>query len=160
MKDFDDLYRSHLSAVYRTCMRYVGRSDVAEEIAGEVFLALYQQLESLEDVQLPAWLFTVAKRKAIDYWRRQQHERRLAATEYAEPTLDAQLDIQSLLARCTRLTPAHRACLLLRYMEGMSRAEIAAQTGLDEMQVKAHLQYALKLLKDELVRGTANGLCR
>lgn len=157
MRDFEDLYRSHLSAVYRTCMRYVGRSDVAEEIAGEVFLALYQQFESMEDGQLPAWLFAVAKRKAIDYWRREQHEKRLTASEFTEPTLEASIDIQSLLERCTRLTPAHRACLLLRYMEGMSRAEIAAHTGLDEMQVKGYLQYALKLLKDELVKGTPDG---
>lgn len=157
MRDFEGFYRRYLPAVYRVCMRYVGRSEVAEEIAGEAFLAFYQQQESLEDRQLPAWLFAVAKRKAIDYWRHEQHAQRVTAAEYAEPALDAQLDVQRLLARCTRLTPAHRACLLLRYMHGMSRAEIAAQTGLAEMQVKACLQYSLKLLKDEVVKGAAEG---
>jgi hypothetical protein len=29
----------------------------------------------------------------------------------------------------------------------MSREEIASQTGLNELQVKGHLQYALKLLR-------------
>jgi RNA polymerase sigma-70 factor (ECF subfamily) len=45
------------------------------------------------------------------------------------------------------LKQVHRVCLLLRYVHGMTRAEIAAQTGLTEMQVKGHLQYGLTLLR-------------
>jgi DNA-directed RNA polymerase specialized sigma24 family protein len=36
---------------------------------------------------------------------------------------------------------------MLRYVHGMTRAEIAAQMGLSETQVKGHLQYALTLLR-------------
>jgi RNA polymerase sigma-70 factor (ECF subfamily) len=36
---------------------------------------------------------------------------------------------------------------MLRYVYGMTRAEIARQTGLSETQVKGHLQYALTLLR-------------
>ena len=36
---------------------------------------------------------------------------------------------------------------MLRYVHGMTRAEIAGTTGLSEMQVKGHLQYALTLLR-------------
>lgn len=150
MRDFDGLYRRYISAVYRLCMRYVGRSDVAEELASEVFLTLYQQFDTVEDSQLPAWLFTVAKRRAIDYWRRQRYEE-LPRTvpETREASLDASIDARSLLARCTQLTHVHRSVLLLRYVYGMSRSEIAERTGLEEMQVKGYLQYALKLLRDE-----------
>jgi RNA polymerase sigma-70 factor (ECF subfamily) len=45
------------------------------------------------------------------------------------------------------LKPIHRACVILRYVQGMTRAEVAATTGLSEMQVKGHLQYALVLLR-------------
>ena len=43
----------------------------------------------------------------------------------------------------------HRACLILRYVHGMSRAEIARELGLNDNQVKGHLQYALTLLRRE-----------
>jgi RNA polymerase sigma-70 factor (ECF subfamily) len=36
---------------------------------------------------------------------------------------------------------------MLRYVHGMSRSEIAERTGLSEVQVKGHLQYALALLR-------------
>jgi RNA polymerase sigma-70 factor (ECF subfamily) len=38
-------------------------------------------------------------------------------------------------------------CLILRYVHDLSRTEIAEQTGLSETQIKGHLQYALKLLR-------------
>ncbi len=41
----------------------------------------------------------------------------------------------------------HRACVMLRYVYGMTRPEVAARMGLSETQVKGHLQYALKLLR-------------
>lgn len=151
MRDFEGIYRRYVAAVYRLCLRCVGRSDVAEDLASETFLALYQQFDSVDDLQLPAWLFTVAKRRAIDYWRRQRYEERQPAVpEGVEAPLDASIDARSLLARCARLTPAHRTVLLLRYVHGMSRGEIAERTGLDETQVKGYLQYALKLLRDEI----------
>ena len=45
------------------------------------------------------------------------------------------------------LKSVHRLCVMLRYVYGMTRAEIAAETGLTDMQVKGHLQYALSLLR-------------
>jgi RNA polymerase sigma-70 factor (ECF subfamily) len=43
---------------------------------------------------------------------------------------------------------------MLRYVYGMTRAEIAEETGLNEMQVKGHLQYALELLRRAYPRDT------
>ena len=45
------------------------------------------------------------------------------------------------------LKPVHRSCLMLRYVHGMTRAEIASALSLSEAQVKGLLQYALELLR-------------
>lgn len=154
MKDFDQLYRDYASAVFRMSLRYVGRSEIAEEIVGEAFLALHEQFDRVDQAQLPAWLFTVAKRRAIDYWRRQAHEQELTATVEQEAVAPAAgAGVMELIRGCGSLKPVHRACILLRYLHGMSRSEIAARTGLDENQVKSYLQYAIKLLKKELAKG-------
>jgi DNA-directed RNA polymerase specialized sigma24 family protein len=39
---------------------------------------------------------------------------------------------------------------MLRYVHGMTRAEIASRVGLSESQVKGYLQYALVLLRKAL----------
>ena len=48
------------------------------------------------------------------------------------------------------LKPVHRVCLILRYVHGMERGEIARETGLSETQVKGHLQYGRRLLRQQL----------
>jgi DNA-directed RNA polymerase specialized sigma24 family protein len=40
----------------------------------------------------------------------------------------------------------------------MTRAEIAEHTGLSEMQIKGHLQYAHQLLRTQLTKTTPGGL--
>ena len=56
-----------------------------------------------------------------------------------------------------RLTPEHRAVVVLRHLEGYSMAEIAARTGEREGTVKSRLHYALRELRaayDAAERGT------
>ena len=147
MRDFNQIYREFAPSVYKVSLKYVGRPEIAEEITSEVFLALYQSLDSLDRSALPQWLFTVAKRRAIDYWRRNFRETQLDEQVHDLEAMPAEEDRDVILRLCGNMKPVHRMCVLLRYFYGLSRSEIAQAIGLDEMQVKGHLQYALKLLK-------------
>jgi RNA polymerase sigma-70 factor (ECF subfamily) len=151
MSGFEEIYRRHCHAVSRYAWRLVGRHDIAEEITADVFLALHQHTDTLEVGQLPGWLFTVARHRAMDYWRRRAVEERYVSSlpgASAVPPADRGLD----LLESRILKPVHRLCLRLRYRYGMSLAEIARTTGLSEMQVKGHLQYARQLLRTELTK--------
>jgi RNA polymerase sigma-70 factor (ECF subfamily) len=152
MERFEKLYKEHVAAVYRYARSCVGRSEIAEDVVSEAFLALYQTLDKVADSQLPAWLLTVAKRRAADYWRRWFREAREASWTSAASNAAPQQASMSLglwLDRNLQLKPVHRTCLILRYAHGMTREEIAEQLGLSEIQVKGHLQYALELLRKD-----------
>jgi RNA polymerase sigma-70 factor (ECF subfamily) len=151
MATFDDVYRRHLPAVLRAAARAVGRRDVAEEITADAFLELYRQFDRIDVDRLPGWLLTVVRNRAIDYWRRQQTERTLAA-EVAGPESVAPAEPRQESAFAHRaLKPIHRVCLVLRYRDGLSREEIGARLGLSDTQVRGHLQYALTLLRKNMV---------
>lgn len=148
MSRIEQLYEKYADAVFRYCLRQLGRRDLAEDISSEVFLTLHKKLEAVQDHQLPAWLFAVAKNKAVDYWR---HEAVAARYEKAlsEPSADPEpgLSFEDMLRQHKALKPVHRLCLTLRFVHGLNRTEIAEHTGLSEMQIKGHLQYALRLLR-------------
>lgn len=148
-RDFDEIYDAYAGAVYRLCLRAVSRPEVAEDLTSDVFLLFHQSRHKLTDEQLPGWLFTVAKRRAADYWRHHYVEQRWNAVQVEEPSSssDPEFSLEILLDRCPGLKPIHRTCLILRFRHDMSRAEIAAQTRLSELQVKGFLQYALHLLR-------------
>lgn len=151
MSKFDDIYRQYAEAVFRVAFRAVSRREIAEEITSEVFLALHQNWERIDPEQLPAWLFTVAKRRAADYWRRWYTEEQWSSNERHEPQWsEPEFPLPDLLQKCPNLKPIHRVCIILRFVQGMSREEIARHTSLSELQVKGHLQYALKLLREAL----------
>lgn len=138
MTEFEELYRRHVDVVFRYATRLVGRREVAEDITADVFLALYLHPQEFGVDQFPAWLLTVAKRKAIDYWRHQQVERQhLAAGE--APDREWSPPVEFWLGQVKSLKPTHRACVILRYVHGMDRREIAQRLGLSEMQVKGLL---------------------
>jgi RNA polymerase sigma-70 factor (ECF subfamily) len=145
-------YRRHAAAVFRFALRCVGRRDLAEDLTSEAFLALHRNLDSVDLGQLPSWLFKVVKNRAIDHWRRLGTEQRYAQLAPEPEPRPAAADAEAALGllSSTSLKPVHRICLLLRYVHGMTRAEVASRTGLTEMQVKGHLQYALELLRRDL----------
>ncbi|ABF39299.1 sigma-24, ECF subfamily [Candidatus Koribacter versatilis Ellin345] len=154
IEDFEQVYKKHSASVFRLALRCVGRRDIAEEITSEAFLALYKNFAKIDTTQLPAWLFTVAKRRAADYWRRMPHDQTsLDDIDPAAPHKEPQLGLNDLFRKCSSLTPLHRVCVTLRYVHGLTRAEIAAKLGLSETQVKGHLQYALHLLRTALTGG-------
>ena len=152
MSDFDSLYRQHVGAVFRFAVKCVGRRDVAEELTSDAFLALHQHLASIDTTQLPSWLFTVVRNRATDYWRKQAREQEYLAAPgaFAIPAPADQETVEMWVSRNPALKPVHRLCIILRYVHGMSREEIARQAGLTDNQVKGHLQYALSLMRREM----------
>jgi len=149
MATFDEIYAAHAAAVFRYALKSVGRRDVAEDITSEVFLALHRNMAAVDASQLPGWLFVVAKHRAIDYWRRTNVEQQYLDT-LPRTSVTWEPSLESWLKETKALKSVHRACLILRYVHGMNRSEIAKRLGLSDTQVKGHLQYALTILRREL----------
>lgn len=154
MATFDDVYRRHLPTVLRAAARVVGRRDVAEEITADAFLELYRQFDRIDQDRLPGWLLTVVRNRAIDHWRRQQTERLLAQDAASPAPVSEPAPRGGNLFAHPALKPVHRVCLVLRYQHGLTRDEIGRRLGLTDTQVRGHLQYALTLLRKNMVGQT------
>jgi len=154
METFDEVYQRHLPTVLRVATRVVGRRDVAEEITADAFLELYKQFDRIDAARLPGWLLTVVRNRGIDYWRRQQTERLMVPeAESADMPSEPAREGENPFAH-PALKPIHRVCLVLRYQHGLTREEIGRRLGLTDTQVRGHLQYALTLLRKNLVAHT------
>ena len=151
MSGFEEIYDQHFQAVFRFALRCTGKRELAEDLTSEAFLALYQNWSKIDQGQLPAWLITVVKNRAVDHWRRAAREE-LYADPPAEAATEFDAQLGSFLLENKSLKPAHRVCLILRYVHGMSREEIARKLGLTDNQVKGTLQYALELLRQQSSR--------
>jgi len=142
----DEVYRQHVQAVFRFALSVVGRRELAEDLTSEAFLAPWRNFDGIDHSQLPGWLIAVVRNRARDWWRRQQVEQR-HLEQVSDAAWPAQPSLEQWILESADLKPVHRTCLMLRYVHGMTRAEIAATLSMSETQVKGYLQYALALLR-------------
>jgi RNA polymerase sigma-70 factor (ECF subfamily) len=163
---FRDLVELHQSRVYSIAFRILGDCGTAEEVAQDVFLALYRNMDRLQSQEhLLAWLRRVTVHRATDACRRRASRAEFAADEFREERalLDGTGASHSNLpfeSACTTtieqmvatLPPAQRAVLLLRYQEDLMPTEISALLSMPLGTVKSHLQRALKLLRTKASR--------
>ena len=164
---FGDIVERHQSRVYSIAFRILGDCGAAEEVAQDVFLALYRNLDRLQSQEhLLAWLRRVTVHRATDAYRRRASRVEFAAHEFCEEYMhldgtgsavsqsafeaaEMETNIEQMVAS---LPPAQRAVLLLRYQEDLMPTEISTLLSMPLGTVKSHLQRALKLLRTKASR--------
>lgn len=143
---FDQAFVAHHRVVYRYAYALTRDPGLAEDVAQEVFIRLYQNLDAAQrDGLLRAWLLRVTANVARNAQRglsraRSRDEtfvaRLLQATGITQPDeeLLRQAEITETQRALAKIKEPMRSCLLLKH-EGSSYKEIAAALGVNETNV-------------------------
>ena len=152
--DFDRVVRERQAAVLRTAYRILGNWADAEDVAQEAFVRLHRHgLGFTNDAVLGAWLYRVAVNLCLDR-ARAARPRPPAPTELlacAVPSAEAaaiQREQQErVMAALAKLPARERAAVVLREIEGLSTAEVAAILGTAEPTVRSQVSKAIVRLR-------------
>lgn len=151
---FAQLYRQHLSAVYRYTYRRVGNAAEAEDLTAQTFTEAFDAVQRnafRSGGNFPAFLFTIARRRAADFYR-QRPEAPLDEHPDPEPgllaALEAREDICRLQTLLAQLDEEKQELLRLRFAAGLGFAEIALLEGKSEAAVKMSLYRTLDWLRE------------
>ena len=158
VSDLETLFRHHWPRAYRAAYLVVHDSAAAEDIAQEAFLAAVRTLDRF-DRRRPfgPWLHRIVVNRAID-WSRARALRREAGDEplavAAAPERRENPHAGSLAAALARLSPEHRAVIVLRHLLEYTPGEIAELLDLPRGTVNSRLRRGLdrmhELLGEEL----------
>ena len=125
---------------------YVGRICGAIALSGgpdaaqETLIAVFRKLPKLtEPAALYGWVRAIAVREAVRVARREQRTGPLLSELPARGDPQLAADIRDVLAR---LSPEHRAILVLRDVEGLDEQDAAALLALPKGTVKSRLHRA------------------
>lgn len=154
---FGGLVAEHQSMVFGIACHFLRDGSLAEDVAQEVFLELYRNLDRIvSDGHLVSWLRQVTSRKCIDQARRQRVRPRVGLEDAPEPVaIDRFADplADRILDRLIAALPGKmRMVVVLRYQEDLEPAEIAEATGLPVASVKSLLHRGLGLLRSKMKR--------
>lgn len=154
---FADIVRQHQAMVFSLAYHFLHDRSLAEELAQEVFLHLYQNIASIQSpAHLTFWLRKVTCHRSIDQTRRQKVRPQVSLEDVAEPVAAASQE-DPMLARTLKrvvdtLPEKPRMVVLLRYQEDLEPAEIAELLDMPVNTVKSHLRRSLAILREKLSR--------
>jgi len=173
---FERLVVEYQDRLYAFALRFCGNREDAEEVAQDAFVRAYRALrtypaERVRSLAMRAWLYQIVLNVARNRYRRKKHPTvsleaasRGAAGESvsfdppdsAEERPDRRFerrreraDIATLVAA---LPPRLREPLILRYVEGLPIAEVAAVLKQPLGTAKSNVHRAINALRDSLSR--------
>ena len=146
---FGTLYRDHVASVARLVRFRLGRED--EDAVSEVFLRAWRGLGSYRDTGVPfaGWLYGIARHVAVDVLRASvRTEPRAELPDAGVEPMTAEL--LTLHDAIEQLPTEQRQVIELKYLVGLSNAEVAAAMDSSPGAVNAKQWRALKALSDVL----------
>jgi RNA polymerase sigma-70 factor (ECF subfamily) len=150
------LFSAHAPALLSYALRLTGGDrGRAEDVVQETLLRAWRNPEALDPQRgdLRPWLFTVARRIAIDAHRARASrpaevsESALACLTAHNDEIERALDAWLVADALAALSPAHREVLLETYYRGRSISAAARVLGIPEGTVKSRVHYAMTALR-------------
>jgi len=169
---YRDLVARYATPAVNFVYRFVRDRSLAEDLAQEGFLRVYQRLGTYDpERKFSSWFFQVLRNITIDYLRvnrlptasldeLQDESGREAAVDRdrvspEQATQQGELAV-AMAAALARIRPEYRECVVLRYQEGLTHPEIAEILRLPPGTVKTYLHRARKELADLLAESGWN----
>jgi RNA polymerase sigma-70 factor (family 1) len=150
---FSEWYKSVRNFIYYKC----GDMDLADDIAQDSFIKLWENRERIDRATMKAYLFKIAQNNTINYQKRQQ----LFYKFQKKGTNDREFDTPEKLAEMaeyetklkqviSELPDGGREVFLMNRLEDLTYQEIADRLSLSVKAIEKRMSKVLKIFRDRL----------
>jgi RNA polymerase sigma factor (sigma-70 family) len=150
------IYRSHGRLVYAVAYKVLGERGLAEEATQQAFVKAWRAAQSFDEQrELGPWLAAIARRVAIDVYRREALRRAdpLESAQPGDPALvsspesaEAIYDVWEVRQAVAELPEDEREVVKLQHFEGLTHVQVAERLGVAVGTVKSRSFRAHKRL--------------
>jgi RNA polymerase sigma-70 factor, ECF subfamily len=151
---FGKLYDQYLDAVYRYVYYKVGNATEAEDLTSQLFMKAWEAMPRYQVREIPFshWLMRLARNAVIDHYRTRKPSGELdEAMASREPDPQGEYlrgeQVRGLEAALRQLPEEQQSLLVLRFIEGMDYAEVAAILGKSPGALRVMQHRALAALR-------------
>lgn len=166
------LYDRYSGVVYALAFRITSSTVEAEDVVVDTFWQIWQQADRYDRTrgQLGAWIFTIARSRALDRLRamrrsplteqdlRAEAEAAQHAAANDSPEQRLWLTEQSAFVRAAlaELTPVQRQAIEMAYYQGLTHTEIAERLGEPLGTIKTRIRLGLMKMREHLSKQLIN----
>jgi len=160
---YAQLYDIYVDKIYRFVLFKVSNVEEAQDITAEVFLKVWQYIQSHKKVgNFKALLYQSARNKVIDYYRQKAKKEMVHDEDLMQNIIDqrgenlvkeieVKWEIKSLDHFLRQLKAEYHEVLILKYIEGYSNAEIGNILDKTTSNVRVLSHRALKVLQTLII---------
>lgn len=157
------LYDRYAASIYSLALRITGDRLTAQEVTQDTFVRLWKHAAMFDRERgaFGAWLFAIARRRALDVLRSRQRQAKVAdgtfisdggtLPEPAQSDASEQIVLAQVIGQAVATLPlAQRQTIELAYFGGLTQQQIATQTGEPLGTVKSRMRTAMETLRTRL----------
>ena len=151
------LYEHYAPVMMAVSIRYVGDTDIAENVLQEAFIKVFTQLNSFSGKgSLEGWIRRIVVNSALEYLRHNDVLRE--SVDYEDigemPVIDSgvieKISAEELMAVIASLPPGFRTVFNMFAIEGYSHKEIAETLDINESSSRSQFNRARMLIRKKL----------
>lgn len=149
-------------SVFRMCYAYLKDYQLAEDVAQETFIQVYQHYgEFRNQSSIKTWIIQIAinlcKNQMRTRWWKVQFYQKIMEMEEVEECYDSLLNRQIIFEEICKLPVKYREVILLYYYQGLKISEIAKILNKSDSAIKSRLTRARERLKPRLEKVLCEG---
>ncbi len=157
---FSELVTRYKNLVYSVILRMVNNSEEANDLAQEVFIKIYKNLDKYyPDFKFSTWIIRITTNHVIDYRRKKRQEivsldevdYDISSEESPESTAIKNEEKKQLKEVVNELPDMYKIPIVLYHQQGLSYQEIADVTQEPLSKVKNRIFRGRKMLKESLL---------
>ena len=141
-----EVYDRYSQRIYNYLYHRLGNANVAEDLTATVFVRMLEAIRTSKAwrTSFSGWLYRIAHNLVVDYFRSGRQDKQvelddwsIESDEHPDEEAERSLAGQKLRQAIGLLTDEQRLVITLKFLEGMSNAEVAVLVGKSEGAIKS-----------------------
>lgn len=166
-ENFSSIYSQYKVLVYNIALNYLQNIEDAEEITQDVFIQVYQSLDTFKSNSLfKTWVYRITINKSLDFIKHKKSKKRLyifgskvtseqeianlSTFEHPGIALENKENAEILFSVINQLTENQKTAFILSKLDGLSNPEIAEIMKLSISSVESLVFRAKQALQEKL----------
>lgn len=155
---FAELYRRHVTRVYRYLLARVNNVQDAQDLTAQTFLAALESMPNYRhQSKFSTWLLGIARHRCADYFRRHRPTAPIESAEQLwdgairpDESIEQQLQLEAVMHGMRVLSPDRAEALALHSFSGLTVPEVAQVMKRSEAAVRMLIHRAIQDLQQRL----------
>lgn len=158
---FEALFSRYARGLVVYAREFLPSGEEAEDMVHDVFVSLWDKMDSLSVDTAKAYLFRATRNRCLDYLSHLKVKSRYQESILKEKDLSGVQDIDLYVETELKsyiesaidcLPPQRKKIFRMNKMEGMPAHEIAVELNLSQRTVEKHIELAMKAMKSALLQ--------